>query len=428
MAIEYYLGLMAGTSLDAVDCAIVSFDSENATNIKHKPTLNFQLIHTYSYPLDSAIRKKLLSLTQPQANELELLMEMDVAMGELFAKACLNALSQTQLTADQIHAIGSHGQTIRHFPQGKFRTTLQIGDANIIAERTGITTICDFRRRDMAIGGQGAPLVPPFHAELFSSPDWNRCVVNIGGIANITTLSTNIHQDVYGFDTGPGNGLIDLWCERAFQIPFDHSGKLAKKGRLIPHLFENMLSDHFFALSHPKSTGREYFGEKWLLKHIVPVLDKQGIKLFDSIDSKIIYPLSQQHQSLFLNILTTITELTAFTICQSIKRVMPEIEEVLVCGGGSKNAYVMDRIQELINNSTSAENRDKFESEVSKKISVLPTENYGLPADWVESTAFAWLAMKTRHNQAGNLPSVTGASHPIVLGAIYPGTASPSNR
>jgi len=366
---------MAGTSLDAIDCALVLFDHSQ----------NFQLVNTYSEPISQSDKAKLLSLTKPQADELQLLMEMDVRLGRLFSQAALNTLKKAKKSQQDIIAIGSHGQTIRHFPNGEFKTTLQIGDPNIIAELTGITTVADFRRRDMAAGGQGAPLVPPFHAALFGHSKFDQCVVNIGGIANITCLPATQNTDIVGFDTGPGNTLMDLWCSHKFKLPFDKAGQIARKGKVIPRLLEKLLADNYFSLPSPKSTGREYFGELWLTN--------LGLDLKNA--------MSSSEDS--IDVLTTLTELTAITISEQINTIIPNAKDVLICGGGYKNEYLLERLEKHLQ---------------GKK--VCSTADYGLPPEWVESSAFAWLAMKTINNQAGNLPSVTGANKPVILGAIYP--------
>ncbi len=217
----FYLGVMSGTSLDAIDCALVKFNSRQ----------HFTLIHHYSQAIPETYRSKLFSLTQPQTDEINLLIEMDVKLGELIAVACIETLKKAGLKANQITAIGSHGQTIRHYPKGNYTSSLQIGDANIICERTAITTIADFRRRDMAAGGQGAPLVPPFHAAAFQHKTLSRCIVNIGGIANITCLPSQSNNSthtatlsstaapIFGYDSGPGNTLMDLWCKKHFNCP-----------------------------------------------------------------------------------------------------------------------------------------------------------------------------------------------------------------
>jgi len=374
---QLYLGVMSGTSLDAIDCALVEFDS------KH----NFKLVHHYSHPIPEDLRALLFSLTQPQADEINLLAEMDVKLGELIATTCLQALKQTQIKPSQITAIGSHGQTIRHYPQGDFNTSLQIGDANIICERTGILTIADFRRRDMAAGGQGAPLVPPFHAAVFQHQTLSRCIVNIGGIANITclpALSLNSeHHLIRGYDTGPGNTLMDLWCKEHLNCSYDKNGDLASTGEIIEELLQNLLNDPYFSQSFPKSTGREYFGKSWLDLHICNK-----------------YKLN--NNQLKLDILATLTEVTAYSISKEINISIDQSKEVLICGGGANNNYLLKRIKHYL---------------PEKRIKT--TDNYGIPTQWVESIAFAWLAKQTYNKLTSNLPSVTGAKHAVILGAIY---------
>ena len=374
---QIYLGIMSGTSLDAIDCALVEFSSQQ----------NFKLIQHYSHPIPDDLRSSLFSLTQPQKNEIDLLAEMDVRLGELIASASVEILRQADLKPSQITAIGSHGQTIRHYPQGDFKTSLQIGDANIICERTGIVTIADFRRRDMAAGGQGAPLVPPFHAAAFQHQSISRCIVNIGGIANITylpALSLNPdHGLITGYDTGPGNTLMDLWCKKHLNCQYDKNGHMAASGLVIKSLFQDMLKDSYFSMISPKSTGREYFGNKWLTKFITKE-----------------YDLNNQQTK--LNLLTTLAEITAYTISREINIAITDCEEVLICGGGAKNSYLLERIKHYL----------------SKKV-VKPSDDFGIPAQWVESMAFAWLAKQTYNKLASNLPSVTGAKHPVILGAVY---------
>jgi len=370
-----YLGVMSGTSLDAIDCAIVEFDNTN----------NYKLIHHYSHLIPEKDRALLLSLTQTQQDEINLLAQMDVRLGELIAKSCIETLKQANIKSTQITAIGSHGQTIRHYPQGSFTTSLQIGDANIICERTGIMTIADFRRRDMAAGGQGAPLVPPFHAAAFQHQSRSRCIVNIGGIANITCLppSSNSSNTIKGYDTGPGNTLMDIWCKKHLNCAYDNNGDLAASGNCIDEVLQKMISDNYFTMPFPKSTGREYFGFNWLNKFIREntLLNQQQTKL---------------------DILTTLTELTARSISKEINLTFPECKDVILCGGGAKNSYLVSRIQKHL-----------------PKIEIKPSDEFGIPSQWVESMAFAWIAKQTYEGLSSNLPSVTGAQHPVIQGAIY---------
>ncbi|MFK5987193.1 MAG: anhydro-N-acetylmuramic acid kinase [Pseudomonadota bacterium] len=370
---QYYLGIMSGTSLDAIDCALVEFNFEK----------QFKLIHHYSHPLSIKDKEKLFSLTQSQANEINLLAEMDVRLGELIAKSCLITLEQANFTAQQITAIGSHGQTIRHYPQGSFTTSLQIGDANIICERTGITTIADFRRRDMAAGGQGAPLVPPFHAAAFQHTDISRCVVNIGGIANISCLPADKNIAIIGYDSGPGNTLMDLWCKQQLNCQYDKQGNLAIAGNIDIKLLNKMLEDPYFSMGTPKSTGREYFGNNW----------------FKNFDKSLLTIENQQRK---LDILATLTELTAYSISSEIKSSLTDCKEILLCGGGVKNNYLVGRLKNHL-----------------PDIQVKATDDYGIPAQWIESMAFAWLAKQTYEGKTSNLTSVTGAKHKTILGAMY---------
>ncbi len=367
---SYFMGIMSGTSLDGVDIVL--------SDIQSSESFSFITARTYPIPID--LKLDLLSLSQKrQDNELDTYARLDTQMGHLLAQSCNELISEQGLKPADIKAIGSHGQTLRHYPEQENPTSLQIGDPNIIAQNTGITTIADFRRRDMAAGGQGAPLVPPFHRALFHSTEKNRVVLNIGGIANITFLPANNHQ-VLGYDTGPGNGLMDDWCLRHFDSPFDLSGKLAAQGQVHPALLSQMLDDPFFLLIAPKSTGREYFSWQWI--------KQQLIQLNNSINAH--------------DVLRTLLELSCISISNEIRALPVKIDEVLVCGGGAHNPLLMQRLQALLGDSQ-----------------VMSTEAYGLSPDWVEASAFSWLAYQTLNGLSGNLPSVTGASKEVILGGIW---------
>ncbi|MCN4144126.1 MAG: anhydro-N-acetylmuramic acid kinase [Thiohalomonas sp.] len=375
----YFIGLMSGTSLDGVDTVICAIESSS----------QFSLLHAETFPIPEQLKKDLLALSQErQENELDLYAQLDVQMGRLFADYCLRLLEKSDLQAEQICAIGSHGQTLRHYPENQYPTTLQIADPNIIAHQTGITTIADFRRRDMADGGQGAPLVPPFHQAIFKDiNNNNRVVLNIGGISNITFLPGDSDKAL-GYDIGPGNGLMDDWCIRHFDCAYDQSGKLAAQGKVDKKLLSLLLSDSFFSQKAPKSTGREYFSYQWLEAQL-----KQ-----------------QQYDISHFDVLATLLELTCLSISNEISslstmvndKVDNTINELLVCGGGVKNSLLMQRLQELM-----------------PKVTVSSTENYGLHPDWVEASAFAWLAHQTFNGLSANLPSVTGAKDKVILGAIW---------
>jgi len=379
----YFIGMMSGTSLDGVDVVIAAIPTSN----------NFSLLHAKTYAIPEQLKESLLQLSQErQLNELDHYAELDVQMGHLFASCCQQLLQESGFQAEQICAIGNHGQTLRHYPDGEYPTTLQIGDPNIIVQKTGITTIADFRRRDMAAGGQGAPLVPPFHQAFFkdkssnNSPSTakNRVILNIGGIANITYLPLT-GQAIQGYDTGPGNGLMDDWCLRHFDCSYDDAGKLASQGSMNQPLLSRMLSDPYFSQSAPKSTGREYFSYDWITSKLDELLDTQSLGIEPP------------------DILATLLELTCQSIVNEIKPLKPQVDEILVCGGGAHNSLLMQRLQEL-----------------APGISVNSTEHLGLHPDWVEASAFAWLAHQTLNGLTGNLPSVTGASKEVILGAIWP--------
>jgi anhydro-N-acetylmuramic acid kinase len=375
-----YIGLMSGTSLDGIDIAMVEFK-----------TRSWHVIETAYQPFPAEMREKLLGLCNAPSLDVDLLGRTDGLLGQLYAEAVLEMLLKSKLPAKDIVAIGSHGQTIRHRPllepsnsriPQPLPYTLQIGDPNIIAERTGITTVADFRRRDLAAGGQGAPLVPAFHAYALHSAQERRGVLNIGGIANITRLS----DEISGFDTGPGNTLIDAWTQLHFQKSCDQGGELAANGVLDRTLLAAMMADPYFQMPPPKSTGREYFNLQWLKKY----LPASGISALD--------------------VLATLTHLTAHSIADAIRRFVPQIDRVLVCGGGTHNDYLMMLLAGLL-----------------APRQVGSTQEAGLDPDFVEATAFAWLAKQTLEHKPGNLTSVTGARKAVILGGVYYGNSEVSS-
>lgn len=362
---ELYIGLISGTSADGIDAALVDFSTTTPT-----------VIGTHYQPYPSDIREKVLSLCKRGEDEIERLGELDALLGKTFAKAVQTLLEKQSLTPATIKAIGSHGQTIRHRPQ---LFTLQIADPNIIAAETGITTVADFRRKDMAQGGQGAPLVPAFHEQILASKDSNRIIVNIGGIANITVLNKN-KAPVIGFDTGPGNVLLDTWIAKHQQKRYDENGSWGAEGEVDPALLQQMLTEPYFKLPAPKSTGRELFHSEWL--------DRQLNQY-----QKAISPVDVQ---------ATLVELTAQSILDAIRKEISE-GEVLICGGGAHNQLLMERLKAL----------------GAPNYQVASTMQYGIDPDWVEALAFAWLAKQTLQRAPGNLPSVTGAKRATILGGIY---------
>ncbi len=368
---EIYIGLMSGTSLDAVDAALVEFLPENKINI----------IGTHSRPIPAKLKAEILALCTPGPNGVYRMGRTDIELGNEFSCCVAELIQKNQIALEHIVAIGSHGQTIRHMPNEDVPFTIQIGDPNIITKVTGITTVADFRRRDMAYGGQAAPLSPAFHQYLFQVDKQNRFIINIGGIANLTFLPKNRQQKVTGFDTGPGNTLLDAWCNQHTGNSFDNNGDWAKSGILNKPLLEAFFHDSYFKQAPPKSTGREHFNLGWLTQYI----DGNPEELSAT------------------EVQATLTELTAISIADAVLQTNDEPTEVFICGGGAHNAYLMQRIQ----------------ANLPKHI-IATTQKIGLDPNWVEAVTFAWLARQTIKHQPGNLPSVTGATKHTILGAIYP--------
>lgn len=366
---ELYIGLMSGTSMDAVDGVLVDLSAAP------------RLLASHSLAHDPALKTRLLALAQPGPDELDRLGQLDVELGRHFAACALALLAQAGVAAEAVRAIGSHGQTVRHRPQGDFPFTLQIGDPNVIAETTGVTVVADFRRRDVAAGGQGAPLVPACHEALFRSATEDRVVLNLGGIANISVLPADPSAPVYGFDTGPANVLLDGWCYRHTGQPYDADGQWARAGQVDGALLAALLAHPYFQRTAPKSTGREEFHLDWL----DAVLAEQA---------KDLAPVAVQ---------ATLTELTAASVAQAIAAAGRGQGRLLVCGGGAYNSLLLERLAALL-----------------PAMTVKTTLQQGLPPTWVEAIAFAWLAQRTLTGQPGNLPAVTGASGLRVLGGIYP--------
>lgn len=363
---EYYIGLMSGTSMDGIDALVASFSD---TGIE---------IHaTHEKPYSDLLRHALLRAAgTPVETTIDNIGSLDRQVGEYFRDAALELLEQSSIAASEIKAIGSHGQTVRHQPDAVTPYSLQIGNPATIASGTGIMTVADFRSADIAAGGQGAPLVPPFHDWLFASAGADRVIVNIGGIANITVLGST-ENPVVGFDTGPGNALMDRWIYRHRNLPFDKDGEWAASGSCIDELLKRLISYGYFDLAPPKSTGLEDFNLDWLLRH--------DVFEFDGADVQ-----------------ATLCELTARTIADAIRKYAPRAGELFVCGGGAHNSELLRRLA-----------RNLPETRIDT------TAVAGLDPDWVEAAAFAWLAMRAMNNETGNLPSVTGASRKVVLGAIH---------
>jgi anhydro-N-acetylmuramic acid kinase len=367
-----FIGLMSGTSVDAIDAALVNCRGDR-----------LDLIATHQHELPQPVRERIAGISHTGHDEIERMGPLDRELGRLFAAAALALLDKSGNRPDQVRAIGSHGQTVRHRPpsagSGPNSFTLQLGDPNTIAETTGISTVADFRRRDIAAGGEGAPLAPAFHAAAFAKTGVNRAIINIGGIANASLLRGL--QLVMGFDTGPGNTLLDHWVQRHRSQNFDRDGQWSATGTVSGELLANLLKHPYFALSGPRSSGKEAFNLRWLDQCL------------------------QAHPGLAAeDVQATLAELTAVSIARAIKNCDVDITEVYTCGGGAHNGDLMSRLQRQLD-----------------PASLASTSAIGMDPDWVEAVTFAWLAHRTLEGLAGNAPAVTGASGPRVLGGIYPG-------
>lgn len=359
-----YIGVMSGTSLDGLDIALI------------EQTATPRLLATLYHPLPDSLRHELLTLCSPGADELARAAIAEQHWAELAAD-CINTLLTRQgLSPSSIRAIGSHGQTVRHEPARGF--TIQIGNPALLAERTGISVVADFRRRDVAAGGQGAPLVPAFHETLFGSTREHIAVLNIGGFSNLSLLEPG--KEVHGFDCGPGNVLLDAWIQHCRGELYDRDGAWGASGTLQPTLLDSLLADPFFATQGPKSTGRELFNLNWLLAHLA------AHRNFREQDVQ-----------------ATLVELSARSICESLRGAQARTDSLLVCGGGAHNRSLMQRLATLLPDTE-----------------VTSTASRGIDPDWIEAMAFAWLAHCTLQGIAANRPSVTGARGLRVLGAIYP--------
>jgi len=353
---------MSGTSLDGIDAVLVDLS-------KPKP---LQLAKCY-LPFDNTLKSTLLALHLPSHNELHQAQIIGNQLARLYAAAVIPLLSQANASNKEINAIGCHGQTIRHCPEHGY--TLQIGNAALLAELTGITVVSDFRSRDIAAGGQGAPLVPAFHDKVLRHPDIHRVIVNIGGISNLTSLPPN--SATSGFDCGPGNLLMDAWCLQHQANPYDNNGAWAASGKFLPALLEQMLSEPFFALKPPKSSGRDLFNMAWLQSKL------RGKERAEDVQA-------------------TLLEMTCQTIAQAIQRHCAGATEIYLCGGGAHNRTLHTRLAALLSDCV-----------------IQTTDALGINGDYLEAIAFAWLAQQTLLSKPANLPLVTGAKHPCVLGAIH---------
>lgn len=355
--------------MDGIDCALVSFAASQP-----------QLIAAHCHPLTPALRSALFALTTTPQIGLQQLGELHIALGKAFAAGLQTLLAEAGVSPSCVSAIGSHGQTVYHQPAGEHRFSIQLGDANTIAALTGIPTVADFRGMDIALGGQGAPLAPLFHQAFLHSSSQTRAVLNVGGISNLTLLPANAGSALTGFDTGPGNVLMDYWIGLQRQQRFDAEGQWAAQGKCHAGLLASMREDNYFRLPAPKSTGREHFNGQWLQRHL---------QAFEGLPSA--------------DVQATLLELTASSICDALQAQLHDCSQLIVCGGGAHNQQLLRRLKQRL---------------PSCEITI--SDQHGLAADWVEALTFAWLARQHLKREAVDCRQLTGASRPAVLGALYP--------
>lgn len=393
---ELWIGVLSGTSVDAVDAALVSFD----------PRVELVATHTLPYPPE--LRAELLALAVPGDGEIDRLGSADVRVGRHFAAAVNELLAKSPGARERVRAIGSHGQTVRHRPRAAAPFTLQIGDPNVIAAETGRPVAGDFRRKDMALGGQGAPLVPAFHAAVFRSAEQDRVVVNIGGIANVTVLPADGAAPVLGFDTGPGNTLLDAWCRQQTGEPMDRDGRFAASGRVREELLARLASDEFFARAAPKSTGPEHFSPAWLEPRAAgfAVEDVQATLVAltaQSIADAVGRALGLKAGPASAGPEGAQSQATDAGASASV-RLKPDRPEtgVFVCGGGARNPVLMQALRARL-----------------PDCRVETTAALGVDPGWVEAMAFAWLARRRVRGESGNCVAVTGAKRAAVLGGLW---------
>lgn len=365
---EYFIGLMSGTSVDAIDAVLMEFSKSNS-----------HLVSSYSQTINPQLRNDINSLiaTRQHPKEIE---QLDQQFVKASCEAITCLLKQASIDAKQITAIGSHGQTVFHAPKGIPAVSIQIGNPQFIANNMGIPAVGNFRQADIDAGGQGAPLACAYHAEVLQSSDEERVILNLGGIANITKLPKNKNEPIVGFDTGPANTLMDVWAQKHLNKPYDENGAWAQSGKSNLDLLEIMLGDGYFSAMPPKSTGREHFNLE-CLEHCLDIYDK---------------PITSE------NVQATLLSLTIHSIADSIDTWCPQSETVLLCGGGSENKYLVKQLKNILE---------------GKKLQT--TNDYGVPTKWMEAMAFAWLAKLNIENKPGNIPSVTGADKFVVLGSCY---------
>jgi anhydro-N-acetylmuramic acid kinase len=369
--VAWFIGLMSGTSLDGIDGVLAEIANDGVALASRA--------HVH-HPLPPALRSELLALNSPGPDELHRAALAASALMDGYAEVVVDLLQRGGVSAPQVTAIGAHGQTVRHRPCdfGEHGYTLQLMNGARLAERSGIDVVCDFRSRDIAAGGEGAPLVPAFHAAVFARAGHSRAVLNLGGMANLSLLGRD--GAVLGYDTGPGNVLMDLWCQRERGLAYDAGGAWAASGQVIPGLLSSLLAEPFFARRPPKSTGRDLFDAAWLATRLAG---------FNAAAA---------------DVMATLAELTVHSVCDALRRDAPGLDALVVCGGGAHNDHLLQRLSATLGSA----------------VAVSSSAAAGLPPDQVEALAFAWLAWAHLARRPGSLPAVTGARGARVLGALYP--------
>ncbi|MDD5373455.1 MAG: anhydro-N-acetylmuramic acid kinase [Sulfurimonas sp.] len=365
---EFYIGVMSGTSLDGIDIAFCEI----------KPH-SFELLYSAAYPFDKELKVDILSAINTPTT-LKSIGELDTRLGKMYADAIENFIYEKKIDKHKISAIGLHGQTLWHEPNSEYPFSMQLGNPSVVTAQTGVRVVTDFRQKDIALGGQGAPFAPAFHNYLFSKLNGNVAVLNIGGMANLTILG----DELIGYDTGCGNVLIDYWISQNNSVTYDEDGKWAKSGVVNTDLLKLMLKEPYFSKEAPKSTGRELFNGKWL---------KRQLELFS---------LKRGGNSHIKNrdVQATLLELTVHSIANEVKKTSTDL--LIVCGGGVKNSYLMERLKNELSG-----------------IEVVSSDECGVSSEFMEAMAFAWLAYERVHKRCVKLSSVTGASKDSILGAIY---------
>jgi anhydro-N-acetylmuramic acid kinase len=358
---ELYIGVMSGTSLDGIDIVLCEIDNDT-----------LELIHSQEYLFDTKLKNDILNAIHSKV-DLKFIGELDTRLGEIYAKTINSFIQNHTIDKTKITAIGLHGQTLWHEPNGEYPFSMQLANSSLITTITGVSVVSDFRQKDIALGGQGAPLTPAFHKFIFSKLDKKVAVLNIGGMANISILS----DELIGYDTGCGNVLLDLWITKNKNLKYDKDGEWAKRGNINEKLLKQMLGDEYFKLLAPKSTGREYFNQSW-------------------IDTQLSRYLKLEPQ----DVQATLLALTSKSISNEVKKTDTNL--LIVCGGGVKNKALMDSLDEEL-----------------KYVEVVSSDECGVSSDFMEAMAFAWLAYKRIHKQKVELKTVTGARKNTILGCIY---------